>query len=57
MKVSCGGGKYKVTSHKGKNLSKCMSSGAADKRLAEVEMFKHMKNKRSGKKKVTTKNW
>lgn len=36
-----GGGKYKVVSHKGKNLSKPLSKAGAKKRLREVEYFKH----------------
>lgn len=40
---------YQVTSEKGKPLSKSnLSKEEADKRLQEVEMFKHMKG---GKKK------
>lgn len=35
------GGKYVVVSHKGKNLSKPMSKGAARRRLLQVEYFKH----------------
>lgn len=41
MIVPSSGGKYKVVSHKGKNLSKPMSKGAAKARLAEIEYFKH----------------
>ena len=37
---------YKVTSEKGKNLSKPnLTKEQAKKRLAQVEMFKHMKKK------------
>jgi len=36
-----GGGKYKVFSESGKPLSKAVSKGAAKKRLAQVEFFKH----------------
>jgi len=37
---------YKVVSEKGKNLSKPnLSKAEAQKRLAQVEMFKHMKGK------------
>jgi hypothetical protein len=36
------GEKYVVKSESGKNLSKPLSKAAAKKRLAEVEMFKHM---------------
>lgn len=39
------GSKYVVKSHSGKNLSKPMSLGAAKKRLAQVEYFKHKKGK------------
>ncbi len=35
-------GKFKVVSEEGKNLSKPMSKEDAKKRLAQVEMFKHM---------------
>jgi hypothetical protein len=39
-------GEYRVLSQKGKNLGTCKSRKGAEKRLAEVEMFKHMdKNK------------
>ena len=35
---------YKVTSEKGKNLSKpTLSKAGAEKRLAQVEYFKHKK--------------
>ena len=38
---------YKVKSESGKNLSKVLpSKKAAVKRLAQVEMFKHMKEKK-----------
>jgi len=38
---------YQVKSSKGKNLSKPnLTKGQAQKRLKEVEMFKHMKKKR-----------
>jgi hypothetical protein len=38
---------YKVASERGKNLSKLnLSLTAARKRLAQVEMFKHMKGKK-----------
>ena len=37
---------YKVTSEKGKNLSKdSLTKGQAEKRLAEVEYWKHKKGK------------
>lgn len=37
-------GGYKVTSEGGKNLSKSnLSKGQAEKRLAQVEYFKHKK--------------
>lgn len=36
-------GKYRVVSHKGKNLGDCDSLKAAKKRLQEVEFFKHKK--------------
>ena len=36
---------YKVVSKKGKNLSKTMSKGAAEKRLRQIEFFKHKKGK------------
>ena len=39
-------GGWKVVSHSGKNLSGVLKSLAeAEKRLAQVEMFKHMKGK------------
>ena len=42
----CAGG-YKVVSGSGKNLGGPYSTrAAAEKRLAEVEMFKHMKAKK-----------
>lgn len=38
---------YVVKSESGKNLSKpTLSKAAAEKRLAEVEMFKHMDKKK-----------
>lgn len=41
-------GGYKVVSEKGKNLGgPYKSKGAAEKRLAQVEYFKHKKGKRS----------
>jgi hypothetical protein len=43
MIKSVGGGKFKVVSHTGKALSKPMSKKAAEKRLAEIEYFKHKK--------------
>jgi hypothetical protein len=39
------GSKYVVKSESGRNLSKPLSKAAAQKRLAEVEMFKHMKGR------------
>lgn len=43
IKASKGGG-YQVKSHTGKNLSKPgLSKAAAQKRLAQVEYFKHKK--------------
>lgn len=36
-------GGYQVKSESGKNLSKPVSLDTAKKRLAQVEMFKHMK--------------
>jgi len=37
---------YKVTSEKGKNLSKDnLTKGQAEKRLAEIEYWKHKKGK------------
>lgn len=37
---------YQVKSEKGKNLSKPnLSKAEAEKRLAQVEMFKHMRKK------------
>jgi hypothetical protein len=47
MIKSCGGGKYKVVSHSGKNLSKCMSMKKAKARLSQVEYFKHRKGAKS----------
>jgi len=39
---------YQVKSESGKNLSKPnLTKAEADKRLAEVEMFKHMKRGKS----------
>lgn len=38
-------GKYVVKSHKGKRLSKPMSKKAAQKRLRQIEYFKHMKGR------------
>lgn len=37
------GSKYVVKSEKGKNLGSYKTKAAADKRLKQVEMFKHMK--------------
>lgn len=39
-----------VKSHKGKSLGKYDSKAKAEKRLQQVEMFKHMKGKKKGKK-------
>lgn len=36
-----GGGKFKVFSESGKPMSKPLSKGAAKKRLAQIEFFKH----------------
>jgi hypothetical protein len=41
MIVKVGKNKYRVKSHSGKNLSKPVSKGAAEKRLRQVEFFKH----------------
>lgn len=48
---SVGGGKYKVFSHKGKSLSKKLSKAEAEKRLHQIEYFKHKKKKRKKKRK------
>lgn len=40
-------GKYRVFSEKGKNLGTCNSLSEAEKRLNEVEYFKHKKDKNS----------
>lgn len=40
------GNKWRVYSRTGKNLGTCDTKEEAEKRLAEVEMFKHMKKKR-----------
>lgn len=46
---------YKVTSEKGKPLSKSnLTKSQAEKRLAQVEMFKHMKQ--SSKRLTTAKS-
>jgi len=39
------GNKYVVVSHKGKRLSKPLSKAGAQKRLRQVEYFKHKKGK------------
>lgn len=39
-------GKWRVFSEGGKNLGTYNSKPAAEKRLKQIEMFKHMKNKR-----------
>ncbi|MCI0564787.1 MAG: hypothetical protein MN733_40490 [Nitrososphaera sp.] len=39
-------GKYSVFSEKGKRLSKPMSKEEAQKRLAQIEYFKHVKGKK-----------
>ena len=45
------GGGFKVKSEKGKNLvGPYKSHKAAQKRLAQVEMFKHMKKDKKGRK-------
>ncbi len=36
---------FRVKSEGGKNLSRILSRKAAIKRLAQIEMFKHMKGK------------
>lgn len=43
------GSKYVVRSHTGRSLGSYTSRAAAMKRLAQVEMFKHMKMKKAGK--------
>jgi hypothetical protein len=44
MIVPLKNGKFQVKSHDGKkNLGTYSSRGAAEKRLAQVEMFKHIK--------------
>lgn len=40
-------GKYRVFSEKGKNLGTYDSHSEAKKRLQQIEMFKHMKNKKA----------
>lgn len=40
-------GGYRVVSHEGKNLGDTKTLEQAKKRLAQVEMFKHMKKKPS----------
>lgn len=47
MIKSCGAGLHKVVSHKGKNLSKCMSKKKAVARLGQIEYFKHRKGAKS----------
>lgn len=42
-------GKYRIFSHTGKHLGTYDSLGAAKKRLSQIEMFKHLKNKRTRK--------
>jgi len=37
---------YKVMSKKGKNLGSATSKSAAEKRLQQIEYFKHLKNKK-----------
>ena len=39
---------YRVVSKKGKNLGDAKTKAGAKKRLAEVEMFKHMKGSMLG---------
>lgn len=38
-------GKYRVMSHSGRNMGTYDSKEAAKKRLAQIEMFKHFKNR------------
>lgn len=45
-----GKGKFKVVSHTGKDLTKPMSKAGAEKRLAQIEYFKHTKNESSKEK-------
>jgi len=45
------GGKWRVLSRSDRNLGTYDTRAAAEERLAQVEMFKHMKNKRKKKKK------
>lgn len=40
------GSGYRVVSHAGKNLGDYPTLQAAERRLREVEMFKHMKGKK-----------
>ncbi len=44
------GNKFVVKSESGKNLSKPVSKSEAEKRLAQVEYFKHKKPAKGGKK-------
>lgn len=46
MIVPTKGGKYVVKSESGKNMSKPVSKKAAEKRLRQVEYFKHTKGKK-----------
>jgi len=43
-------GKYRVLSEEGKNLGESDSRAGAEKRLQEVEIFKHMDRKKKRKK-------
>lgn len=47
MIKSCGAGLFKVVSHKGKGLSKCMSKKKAVARLGQIEYFKHREGAKS----------
>jgi len=40
------GGGFRVVSESGRNMGTCWTKAEAEKRLQQVEMFKHMRRKR-----------
>jgi len=50
-------GEYRVMSHTGKNLGTYKTKEQAKKRLSQVEMFKHLKNKKASRLEILSNIW
>ncbi len=50
-------GKYRVLSEEGKNLGESDSKAGAEKRLSQVEYFKHIDRKKKRKKRKKAMKW